>query len=150
MGVGALIEYRLRLHGVAVRWVSAIEEWQENRLFVDRQVRGPYRFWRHEHLFHPVRGGTQIRDRVDYSLPLGPLGELAGSAFVHRDLERIFDYRGAVVERLLGPAPADPEVLGPAPADPEGQSVQHELQRDDQQSQPQADRRLNEPLTQRV
>jgi ligand-binding SRPBCC domain-containing protein len=98
---GTLIEYRLRLHGVPVRWTSRIEEWQPGAGFVDRQVRGPYRLWRHRHEFAPHREGTVVRDRVDYTLPLGPLGELAGALFVHRDLERIFDFRRAAVARLL-------------------------------------------------
>ena len=115
MGVGTLIEYRLKLHRVPIRWVSVIEEWQENQRFVDRQVRGPYRQWRHEHHFASVPGGTQVRDRVDYALPLGALGERAAIAFVRRDLERIFDYRAAAVANLL-----------------RSRSVQDQLQHDDQ------------------
>jgi ligand-binding SRPBCC domain-containing protein len=101
MRTGTLIEYRLCLHGVPVRWTSRIEEWEPGAGFVDRQVRGPYRLWRHRHEFAPHREGTVVRDDVDYTLPLGPLGELAGALFVHRDLERIFDYRRAAVARLL-------------------------------------------------
>jgi ligand-binding SRPBCC domain-containing protein len=116
MGRGTHISYRLRLHGVPIRWVSVIEEWQENQRFVDRQVRGPYRLWRHEHQFARVQGGTEIRDRVDYALPLGLLGELA-HGIVQRDLDRIFDYRAAAVARLDRgdpEAPAPPAHLGRA------------------------------------
>src|SRR5262249_6884298 len=42
MSVGTLIEYRLRLHGLPLRWLTRIEEWQADRAFVDRQLRGPY------------------------------------------------------------------------------------------------------------
>jgi ligand-binding SRPBCC domain-containing protein len=100
--VGTLIEYRLRLHGFPLRWVSRIEEWEEGHAFVDRQVRGPYRLWRHRHEFEPSGGGTVVRDRVDYALPFGAAGVLAHALFVRRDLERIFDYRRTAVERLLG------------------------------------------------
>jgi ligand-binding SRPBCC domain-containing protein len=101
MRVGMLIEYRLRLHGVPVRWTSRIEEWEPGAGFVDRQVRGPYRLWHHRHEFAPHRDGTVVRDCVDYALPFGALGELANKLFVHRDLERIFDFRRGVVERLF-------------------------------------------------
>jgi ligand-binding SRPBCC domain-containing protein len=101
MRAGTLIGYRLRLHGVPVRWTSRIEQWEPGARFVDRQVRGPYRLWRHRHEFASHREGTLVRDRVDYTLPLGPLGELAGALFIHRDLERIFDYRRAAVARLF-------------------------------------------------
>ena len=75
MGVGALIEYRLALHRVPVRWLTRIEEWEPGRSFVDAQIRGPYRLWHHTHTFEPAAGGTLMRDRVRYALPLGPLGE---------------------------------------------------------------------------
>lgn len=101
---GALLDYRLRLHGVPLRWQSRIEAWEPPLRFVDVQARGPYALWEHTHLFE--RDGNDaavIHDRVRYALPLGPLGALAHRLFVRRDLERIFDYRGRVASERLGP-----------------------------------------------
>lgn len=102
MGAETLIEYRLHLHRLPLRWVSRIALWEPGRTFVDVQVRGPYRVWRHRHEFEVSGDATLVRDHVDYALPLGRLGDLAHTAFVARDLERIFDYRRAAVARLLG------------------------------------------------
>jgi ligand-binding SRPBCC domain-containing protein len=102
MAPGTLIEYRLRLHGLPLRWTSRIEEWEPGRAFVDRQLSGPYRLWEHRHDFSGLDGGTVVRDRVRYALPLGPLGNLAHAGFVRRDLERIFDFRREAVRRELG------------------------------------------------
>ena len=102
MRAGTLLDYRLRLHGIPLGWLTRIEEWEGGRAFVDRQLRGPYRLWRHRHEFEPCPEGTVVRDRVDYALPLGPLGDLARVAFVGRDLERIFDFRRDAVRELLG------------------------------------------------
>jgi len=102
MGAGTMIEYRLRLHALPLRWTSRIDEWGEDRGFVDRQVKGPYRLWHHRHEFVPDGDRTVVRDTVRYALPFGPAGELAHAAFVRRDLERIFAFRHAAVERLLG------------------------------------------------
>jgi hypothetical protein len=102
MGVGTLIEYRLRLHGVPVAWLTRIEEWKPGVRFVDRQLRGPYALWHHTHSFEPHPGGTLVRDRVRYAIPLGPLGELAHALFVRRDVERIFDFRRLEIERRFG------------------------------------------------
>ena len=102
MGLGTLIRYRLRVHAVPVRWISRIEVWDSGRLFVDRQLRGPYRLWHHRHEFVACAEGTVVRDRVRYALPLGRLGELAHGAFVRRDVERIFDFRRAAVAQLFG------------------------------------------------
>ncbi len=102
MRTGTLIEYRLRVRGVPLGWVSRIEDWQPGRVFVDRQVRGPYRLWHHTHEFAAAPGGTEIRDSVLYEMPLGALGALAHAVLVRRDLGRVFDYRRDAVERLLG------------------------------------------------
>lgn len=102
MRPGALIEYRLRLHGFPIRWVSVIDAWEENKHFVDQQLRGPYRFWRHRHEFTSADGGTLVRDRVEYALPLGGLGDALGRPFVRRDLGRIFDFRREAVAQELG------------------------------------------------
>ena len=105
MRIGALIDYRLHVHGLPLRWRSRIECWEPERAFVDRQTRGPYRVWHHRHEFEASGGGTVVRDVVHYALPLGLLGG-AAHPLVRRDLKQIFDYRRAAVERLLGPSPA--------------------------------------------
>lgn len=99
MAEGTLLEYRLELHRIPLRWLTRIEVWEPGRRFVDVQVRGPYRLWEHSHRFEPHVDGTLVEDTVRYSLPLGPLGRLAHTAFVGRDLRRIFDYRRAAVAR---------------------------------------------------
>ncbi|MSO40799.1 MAG: CDP-paratose 2-epimerase [Solirubrobacterales bacterium] len=106
VGRGALIRYRLRLHGVPVRWLTRIEEWRPSRRFCDLQLRGPYRYWRHVHEFEPDgNGGTLMTDTVRYAMRAGKLGELAHRSFVERDLERIFDHRREQISRSLGAAP---------------------------------------------
>ncbi|HEX5593591.1 MAG TPA: SRPBCC family protein [Solirubrobacterales bacterium] len=109
MGVGTLIEYRLRLHRVPVRWRTRIEAWEPPRRFVDVQVRGPYSLWEHTHTFEEDGPEAMvIRDRVRYSIPFGPLGDLADRLLVRRDLKQIFDYRRDAVARELGKADPAP------------------------------------------
>jgi ligand-binding SRPBCC domain-containing protein len=102
MRAGAIIRYRLALHGLPLRWASRIDEWEPGRGFVDRQLSGPYRLWHHRHGFEARGAGTLVRDSVHYALPLAALGEIAHAALVRRDLERIFDYRQARVAELMG------------------------------------------------
>jgi ligand-binding SRPBCC domain-containing protein len=102
MRVGALIEYRLRLHRLPISWLTRIEEWVPSERFVDVQLTGPYRLWHHTHAFRPhPEGGTLMTDTVRYALPLGPLGSVAHRVLVRRDLERIFDFRAQAVPALL-------------------------------------------------
>jgi ligand-binding SRPBCC domain-containing protein len=99
MRAGALIEYRLRLHGLPIRWLTVIADWEPGVRFVDTQIRGPYALWHHTHEFEPDGDGTLMRDTVRYALPYGPLGGLAHALFVRRDVERIFDYRAEALRR---------------------------------------------------
>ena len=102
MAAGTLIEYRLRIRGLPVRWKTRIEEWSPSVRFVDRQLRGPYRLWHHTHEFAELPGGrTLMTDTVRYSVGFGPAGSLAQRLFVDRDVAGIFDYRSSVIGPLL-------------------------------------------------
>jgi ligand-binding SRPBCC domain-containing protein len=95
---GALIEYRLRLHGLPLGWLTEIADWTPGVRFVDVQLSGPYRLWHHTHEFdRDDAGGTVMRDTVRYALPLWPLGEVAHALLVRRDLAGIFDFRHRAV-----------------------------------------------------
>ncbi len=102
MRPGTLIDYRLHLYGLPLRWRTRIERFEPEERFVDLQLSGPYRRWEHLHEFSDAPGGTLMRDRVEYALPLGPLGAAAHALMVRRSLARIFDYRRAAVEELFG------------------------------------------------
>jgi ligand-binding SRPBCC domain-containing protein len=97
---GALIDYKLRIRGVPLRWQSRISVWEPPHRFVDEQMRGPYRHWRHEHLFESTASGTFIRDIVHYSVPGG---RIVHALFIRRDLIRIFTYRGLRLRELFDP-----------------------------------------------
>ncbi len=106
MRPGTRIHYRIRLHGLPLRWVTEIRSWEPPHEFLDVQLRGPYRFWHHSHRFESMDGGTLVHDVVRYVLPFGPLGLLAQAWIVKSDLEAIFDYRALRMVELLGPRPA--------------------------------------------
>ncbi|MFO1476406.1 MAG: SRPBCC family protein [Verrucomicrobiota bacterium] len=96
---GALIDYRIRVHRIPIRWRTEIVTWEPPVRFVDIQLKGPYRLWHHTHEFHEHNGGTLCRDLVRYS-PIG--GTLANRLFVRRDVERIFQFRQAQLRKRFG------------------------------------------------
>ena len=104
MRAGTLIEYRLRLRGLPLAWLTQIEDWTPGVRFVDVQLAGPYGLWHHTHEFAPDgAGGTLMRDTVRYALPFWPLGEVAHALVVRRDLAAIFAFRHDEVARRLTP-----------------------------------------------
>jgi hypothetical protein len=102
MQPGALIDYRIALFGLPMTWRTLIESYSPGEQFVDVQLKGPYKRWHHTHTFRDVPGGTEIRDHVEYALPLGPLGRIAHALMVKRTLARIFDHRARVMADMFG------------------------------------------------
>jgi ligand-binding SRPBCC domain-containing protein len=102
MQQGTLIRYSLRLHGISLRWTSEIVEWDPPRRFVDLQLSGPYKLWRHEHRFDACDGGTRITDTVNLALPFDVLGRLAYKVRVRSEVRKIFAFREKKIRELFG------------------------------------------------
>ena len=98
MRPGAMIDYRISLRGLPMRWRSEITEWNPPYSFVDEQRKGPYKKWVHRHTFAEEDGGTRVSDHVEYDV-IG--GALVHALFVKKDLERIFNYRLSVLGELF-------------------------------------------------
>lgn len=89
MRVGALIDYRIKVHGIPMSWRTEITAWEPGVRFVDEQIRGPYKVWHHEHRFTADKDGTLAQDIVHFKAPLGGLTH----AWVAKDVRRIFEHR---------------------------------------------------------
>lgn len=98
MTEGARLNYQLRVHGLPIKWQSEITAWNPPHRFVDRQTKGPYQFWEHEHTFLEREGGTLVCDNVRYSV-WG--GALVNKFLVAPDLDRIFTYRHRVLNTIF-------------------------------------------------
>jgi ligand-binding SRPBCC domain-containing protein len=99
MYAGALIDYRLRVHGIPVRWRTKITTWEPPLRFVDEQIRGPYRQWIHEHRFVEKDGGTLCNEEVRYAV-WG--GAVVNNLFVRRDVRAIFEFRRKKLLEMFG------------------------------------------------
>jgi ligand-binding SRPBCC domain-containing protein len=100
MEEGTTIDYRLRLLRVPLRWQARIMDWEPPDGFVDEQVRGPYRFWRHTHRFYGGEESTIIEDVVHYRLPFAPFSDIF-HPLVRLQLKRIFRFRHSAVSSYL-------------------------------------------------
>ncbi len=115
---GAIINYALSVRGIPVRWRTEISVWEppaaggSTARFVDQQLRGPYRWWVHEHLFEADGVETIARDVVDYGVPGGPLAPLVNALVVQRDVRSIFEYRATTLRELFPTRPDPAEQVG--------------------------------------
>ena len=108
MQPGRLIDYRLRIRGVPVRWQSEITLWDPPHAFADESRRGPYKYWVHNHRFESVDGGTRVVDEAHYDVPGGAL---VHRLVVKRDVQKIFEYRQRQLAELFPPRLATADVL---------------------------------------
>lgn len=109
MAAGTLIDYRIRLRVIPMRWRTRISKWEPDSSFIDQQLKGPYLEWIHLHTFEENESGTWCEDQVQYRVPGGAIID---RLFVRRDLHRIFGYRQQVMGEIFG-AKADARRYGP-------------------------------------
>jgi uncharacterized protein (TIGR01777 family) len=91
---GAVVVLRMGLGPLSQHWVAEHRDYQEGRQFCDVQVSGPFAHWVHTHRFAPDGpSACYLEDHIEYALPGGTIGRVAGGAFVRHKLERMFTYR---------------------------------------------------------
>ena len=100
MEQGTLIDYRIRLFGIPLKWQTLISKWEPKRQFVDEQLKGPYAKWVHTHSFEATDNGILMRDEINYRLPFFPFGEVM-LPVVRLQLRRIFSYRTERIKELI-------------------------------------------------
>jgi ligand-binding SRPBCC domain-containing protein len=96
IGLGEFVTWRARHFGITWTMTSTITEWDRPRRFVDEQCKGPFKSFRHEHLFEPVEPvehGTRLIDHVEFEAPLGVLGRAVERLVLARYLRRLIDVR---------------------------------------------------------
>jgi len=100
---GQIIEYTVRpLLGIPIYWMTEITHVEDNKMFIDEQRIGPYRFWQHQHHFKAVQGGVEMTDIIHYRNPFGFIGNVANTLFVKNQLKQIFEFRFKKIESLFG------------------------------------------------
>lgn len=101
---GQIITYTIRpILNIPIEWVTEITQAQQPDYFIDEQRFGPYKFWYHEHRFNAIANGVEMIDTIYYQLPCGILGKILNSIKIKHDIECIFSYRKAKLEKMFGP-----------------------------------------------
>jgi ligand-binding SRPBCC domain-containing protein len=101
ISLGEEVTWRAWHFGVPVRMTSRITQMGAPDFFVDEQVKGPFRRFRHVHEFSEDSEGTTMVDRIEFAAPFGPLGRVAEKLVLARYLQALIEARN----RHLAAAP---------------------------------------------
>ena len=100
---GQEVGYRLRL--APMLWTSGRQRFVEvepKTRFTDEQLEGTWKTFRHQHLLEEIEGGVEIRNVVDYSLPLEPLSRPLHRLMIVPSLARIARWERQVFADRFG------------------------------------------------
>lgn len=100
---GAVVEFLIPVGPFRVRWLAHHIAYEENRLFVDEQRKGPFAIWVHAHQFSAEGEGTRLTDSIEFGLPGGRVAEAVAGWWVKRELRKMFAYRHEVTRRYCEP-----------------------------------------------
>jgi ligand-binding SRPBCC domain-containing protein len=89
IGQGQQVQWRAKHFGLWFNMTVAITEMNRPMHFQDAMVKGPFRYFRHDHTFTRQHQGTVMTDRVEFASPFPVLGSLA-DFFVLRHLPQTF------------------------------------------------------------
>jgi ligand-binding SRPBCC domain-containing protein len=100
---GSRIHTMMRVGPFRQRWNLRLKAREPMRFFTDEQIagEGPMKTWQHTHAFAAEESGTRVIDRLDYELPLGVLGKIAGALFGNLTMRIMFASRAKATRRLL-------------------------------------------------
>ncbi len=80
-------------------WIARYHDVVKDEKFCDLQVKGPFAYWDHHHLFQSAGDGkARLLDQIQYREPLGKIGQFLVGKMISRQLTRMFNYRHAVTK----------------------------------------------------
>ena len=101
MKKGTLIDYKLKLSGIPFYWKTEIAAWEPPFRFVDKQLKGPYKIWIHEHRFEEKNGKTYMYDTVEFLSPGWFLEPIINKLFIEKKVKEIFAYREKKLKEIF-------------------------------------------------
>lgn len=101
IGLGETVTWRARHFGITWTMTSKITELESPHHFVDEQLRGPFKMFRHEHRFEPDPVGTKMTDRIVFDAPFGIIGDLAERIVLGSYLPKLITERNDYLRQSL-------------------------------------------------
>lgn len=99
---GMFIDYTVKpLFGIPLHWQTQIKKINKPAMFMDTQLKGPYKLWEHTHHFTEKDNGVFMEDEVKYQMPFGIIGQLTHSLIVKKKIAGIFEFRRKTLEKIF-------------------------------------------------
>jgi ligand-binding SRPBCC domain-containing protein len=93
IGLGETVSWQARHFGITWMLTSRVTVAEPPTRFVDEQVTGPFRSFRHEHRFESIPIGTLMIDDWQHTSPLGPIGRLVDRLVLTGYMRRLLETR---------------------------------------------------------
>ena len=88
------VHLRMRRGGIPFDMRVKHTEFSKDQSFQDEQMKGPFKHWKHTHLFEEdSEGGTIMEDHIEWAPPFGSLGNFLSRNLIETDLYRSFSFR---------------------------------------------------------
>ena len=110
ISLGERVTWRAWHFGIPIRMTSRITQMEAPDYFVDEQVRGPFRRFRHVHEFSEDSHGTTMVDRIEFAAPFGPVGRVVERLVLARYLHTLIETRNRHLTST--PQPGQPACAG--------------------------------------
>lgn len=99
IGPGQRVTWQSRQFGLWVRHTSEITAYQSPNYFQDSMVKGIFKSYVHNHYFRSIDGHqTEMRDLLQFSMPVIMLGRLAELLLIKRRLESLLSQRNEQIK----------------------------------------------------
>ena len=77
---------------------SIITEFQSPIYFKDEQLKGAFKYFKHEHFFSQHQNYTLMKDVFEYESPLGIFGKIANFFLINNHLKQLLIKRNQVIK----------------------------------------------------
>jgi ligand-binding SRPBCC domain-containing protein len=100
IGPGQRVTWQVRQFGVWLTHTTEITAFKEPSYFQDSMVDGLFHSFSHDHFFSLLpTGQTEMRDEMNFSMPILLTGKLAETLFVRRRLTSLLDKRNQAIKK---------------------------------------------------
>lgn len=98
IGIGETVTWKGKHFGIYLQHQSVITEMDFYTYFVDEQLKGNFKSFKHQHFFEEKNGVTIMQDILEYETPFGIFGKMFDVLFLKRHLVKFLLYRNEVLK----------------------------------------------------